>query len=148
MTKALTYILIVVAILLISNPQAAAQCNDEAFLDKCATKLEDFSFVKAYKVSVDKAKKGKPGKVEYSYVLSKGSFYKLVVCSNEASDYKMIANIYNRDRKLVASSFDKVKKKHYPALGYQCSATGVYYFTFEFEGKDENCGVGILGFKR
>ncbi len=129
-----------------------AQCDDEAFLDNCAQRLDDFTFLKAYKLTEKEIKDGKKTKgVEYSYVFSKETMYKLTVCDNKESDSKMIVNLYDRNRKLIASNYDRKTKRSYPSIGYKCKATGVYYLTYNFKGADDSwdgCGVSILGFNK
>jgi len=129
-------------ILLSSGFNSVAQCDSEAFLDKCAAKLKEYTFLKAYKINAKDSKKGKA--IEYSYVCSKNTNYYIAVCSN-GNNSKMIVNLYNKDRQLLATSFDKRTLKHYPALIYRCTSTGIYYLSFDFDSKD-GCGVSVLGF--
>ncbi len=134
------------ALIAFTNYHAFGQCDDESFLDNCAAKLDGNTFLKAYKIKSSEAKDGKG--IEYSYVLSKGKSYKLTVCNDNSSGGKMIVQLFNRSRKLIASSFDRKSKRFYPALGYTCTATGVYYLKFTFQGEGDGCGVSVLGFKK
>lgn len=136
----------VCCLLLFSFNALMAQCEDESFLDNCASSLKDNTFLKAYKVS--SAQAPKPNGKEFSYVFSKGTDYTLIVCQHNESGSKMIANIYDRNKKLVASSYDKRTKTHFPALAYTCKATGVYYIRFMFDEDKPGCGVSIMGFKK
>ncbi len=120
-----------------------ADCTSEAFIDTCTGKLKGFAFLKAYKVNSKQAKGGKP--IEYSYVFSKNTNYMLSVCNGEGGN--MVVNLYDKNRRLLATSFDKRTNKNYPALIYRCTATGVYYISFEFSG-GEGCGASVLGFKK
>jgi hypothetical protein len=120
-----------------------AQCDSDAFLDKCASRLETFTFVKAFNTSLKKAEK-----TEYSYVFSKGSNYMIIVGDLDIAGERMIINLYDRNHKLIASSFNAKTKSYYPDLVYPCSATGVYYMEVTFEGAKGGCGVCILGFKK
>lgn len=123
---------------------ANAQCSSDAFLDNCSSALEEFTFIKSF--NYENPKGGK--KNEYSYVFSKGSMYRVVVCDENIADNKMIISLYDRNHKLIASSFDKKSKKHYPSLNYPCSATGVYYIEYTFQGDKAKCGINILGFSK
>jgi hypothetical protein len=119
-------------------------CESDDFVDSCAPALGDFVFIKTFNVSVDK-----PGnKIEYSYVLSRDSEYKIVVCDQNDPGKKMIVNFYDRSKKLVASNYLKSNKKFYPTISYKCAATGVYYVEAFFEGDKSGCGINILGFKK
>lgn len=135
-------LLVAIAILIPAIPQS--QCDSEAFLDKCASNLGSFTFVKSFNVNLDKSK----DKQEFSYVFSKGSNYMLVVCDQNQQGGKMILNLYDRSHKFIASSYNKQSKKHYPSVTYPCSATGVYYIESTFENKSAGCGVSILGFEK
>lgn len=121
-----------------------AQCDNDDFLDECASSLGTHTFIKAF--HAESKKKVKTS--EYSYVFSKGSTYMIVVCDKGKQGEKMIVNLYDRNHKLIASSYDKRSKKHYPDLVYPCPATGVYYLEATFENEKQACGVIILGFNK
>jgi len=140
--KTIQFFLLLIAYCLLPA-SSLAQCDNEAFLDKCAAKLQGYTFLKAYKIKAKDSKKGKA--IEYSYVFSKNTNYYIVICSN-GSNSNMIVNLYNKDRQLLATSFDKRTQKHYPALAYRCTSTGVCYLSFGFDSKD-GCGVSVLGFE-
>jgi hypothetical protein len=90
----------------------------------------------------------KTDKVEYSYVFSKGSTYMIIACDQQKEGERMIVNLYDRNHKLIVSSYNKKTKTFYPDIIYPCSATGVYYMEVTFEGSKGGCGVTILGFKK
>ncbi len=122
---------------------AFGQCDSDAFLDNCASGLDDFTFIKAFNTSMNKN-----GTEEYSYVFSKGSTYMILACDPDIDGKRMIVNLYDRNRKLIVSSYNKKTKTFYPDLVYPCSATGVYYMEVTFEGSKGGCGVTVLGFKK
>lgn len=115
-----------------------AQCDSEDFLDKCSSQLNEFTFVKSFESSK---------KTEFSYVFSKDHSYVLTICDNTAGKGKMTVNLYDRNHKLIMSSYNKASKKNYPAISYNCSATGVYYIETDFSDSN-SCGVSILGYKK
>jgi hypothetical protein len=116
-----------------------AQCDNEDFLDLCSSQLNDFTFVKSFESSK---------KTEFSYVFSKDHNYMLTVCDQgKGNKGKMAVNLYDRNHKLIMSSYNRTAKKYYPAISYNCSATGVYYIETEFSD-DNCCGVSILGYKK
>lgn len=118
-------------------------CDDEDFLDECAMQIAGYKFLKANKVSISGSTSGQS--VELSSVFSTGSTYVLTACGGGTN---MKVTLYDRNRKLIMSNYNKSTKKFYPSVSYKCSATGVYYFKYEFEGGGEGCGVGIIGFKQ
>jgi hypothetical protein len=127
-------------------PSAGAQCTSDAFLDKCASSLGEFTFIKSFNITIDK--KTAESKYEYSYVFSKGSTYKIIICDENIEGNKMIVTLFDRNHKMIATNFNKASKKFYPLFSYPCSATGVYYLEVTFENGKEGCGVNILGFNK
>ena len=122
---------------------AFGQCQSDEFLDNCASKLESFTFIKAFNSSMTKA-----GKEEFSYVFSKGSNYLIIVCDQNKPGERLIISLYDRNRKLIASTYNSATKTYYPDLLYPCTATGVYYLEAKLEGSKGGCGVTILGFMK
>ena len=129
--------------IVMSSVNIFGQCDSDEFLDKCASGLETYTFIKAFNVNMKKTEK-----VEYSYVFSKGSSYMIIVGDQKVPGQRMIVNLYDRNHKLIVSSFNKKSNTFYPNLVYPCSATGVYYMEATFEGAKGGCGVCILGFKK
>ena len=121
------------------------QSGEDALLDKCAANLGTYNYIRSFNVSVTLWKKANP---EYSYVFSKGSTYLLIGCEGNTTGGKMIINLFDRNHKLIASTYDGKTKIHYSDLLYPCSATGVYYLEAYFEGMKRGRGICILGFSK
>ena len=119
-------------------------CDPEELLRKHAAALDDYVFIKSFPIETTKA----GDKAEYSYVLSRGINYRIVVCDQGEEGKKMVVNLLDRNKKLIASNYLKTNKKFYGTLNYVCSATGVYYVEAFFEGEKKGCGLNILGFKK
>ena len=118
-------------------------CDDENFLDNCASQIAGYKFLKANKVSISGGKSSTS--VELSSVFSTGSTYILTATGGNGN---MIVTLFDRNRKMIMSNYNKSNKKFYPSITYKCTATGVYYFKYEFENGGAGCGVGIIGFKQ
>lgn len=123
----------------------AAQCSSDAFYDNCSTNLGKALFIKAFNVESKSFKKGESS-VEYNYVFSKGTTYTITSCDTESNN--MIIELYDRNKKLIATNYDKTKRKFYPKIGYPCNATGVYYLKYKFKKDAEGCGISMLGFSK
>lgn len=121
------------------------QCDSEVFLDNCAPSLDTYTYIKKFPVFI---KRKKSENIVFSYVFSKGSTYKLIVCDQGKKGGKMIINFYDRNRKLIASTYNKKSRQHNEILLFPCTATGVYYIEGQFEGSGGGCGVCILGFDK
>ncbi len=121
-----------------------SHCDPEALLKNCASDLDDFVFIKSFPIEITKSEE----KTEYSYVLSRAITYRIVICTQNENDKKMIVNLYDRNKKLIASNYLKSSRKFFPTINYECAATGVYYVEAFFDGDKKGCGLNILGFKK
>jgi hypothetical protein len=137
-------VLVILTYCLTAFKSGSPVCNTEALMEDCASELEDYVFVKNFDVVTDKSGQ----KIDYSYVLSRGIEYKIVICEKTNSNRRMIVNFYDRNRTLVATNFQKSNKKIFPNITYKCSATGVYYVEAFYEGESGGCGLNIIGFKK
>jgi len=124
---------------------SAGQCDNDIFLDKCATNLGSFNYIKSFSLNARPKKKASS---EFSYVFSKGSSYMLIVCNENSDGGEMRINLYDREHNLIASTYDEKTNKRFPNLIYSCSATGVYYIKASIEGTKKGCGMFILGFNK
>lgn len=121
-----------------------AQCNTDGFTEQCLSSLEDgFTFLKSFKVD---GQGGSKDKVEFSYVFSKDTDYYINICTGSASIDGIKVTLYDSNRKMVGTNY--ANGKFFGAVKYPCSATGIYYITFTFEGSSNHCGGSVLGFKR
>ena len=133
---------IIVAFVIVFIPIiSSAQCTEAKVRDVCSNKLKSgFTYLKTYDVD---------GIGEYSYVFSKGNTYLIQNCASNGLNGQMKITIYDRTKRRIASNYDaKNNEMNNPFLGYLCKMTSIYYVKFEIdEDADEECGVGILGFK-
>ena len=120
-----------------------AQCSSDSFYDSCSTNLGKAIFIKAYNISSTNFKKGESS-LEYGYIYSKGTTYIITACDTENN--KMIVELYDRTKKIIASNYDKTNRTFNPKISYSCSETGVYYSKYKFKNETEGCGISLLGF--
>lgn len=139
-------VVLTICIIAVSAGFANAQCDAHVFMDKCNAKLSDgYTFLKQY--SIDGS--GSSGKkVEYSYVFSKNTFYMLTLCAEGGDPKNMYVKLYDSQRNLLMSSYVQDKNQFLSKVAYQCSSTGIYYLSFEFQGGSGSCGGSVLAFKR
>jgi hypothetical protein len=136
------FLLFLPMILTIGIYSAKAQCINETFITYCAYALDDFNFIKSYEF--ENKKKGEKG--EYSYLFSKGYTYRIVICDNEVRGSRMVITLYDKNHRVIVSN--KHSNKYYHVITYPCSATGLYYVKYMFEGSRAKCAVNILGFAK
>jgi hypothetical protein len=144
--KRILKVLIAASIMVMILPgNSSAQCDSDEFLDKCASNLGTYNYIKTFIAYASPRKKSNH---ENIYVFSKGSKYKMIACLSEAEKGKMIISLFDRNHNLIACSYDQNTNKYYSELQYPCSATGVYYIQTSFEGTKSGCGMCILGFSK
>lgn len=138
------YAIFVWILVVLSTPDASAQCNSEALSNQCIPKLASgFNFLKSYKID---GEGGAKDKVEYSYVFTKGTQYMINICAPNQPTDGIVVTLYDSNRNKVATS--KVNGQYISAIAYPCNATGIYYIQYTFDGSSTYCGGSALGFKR
>jgi len=121
----------------------SAQCISEVFIDKCSAALEGFNYIKSYELE-----NKKEDKKEYSYVFSKGSTYRIIICDENIDGSRLIITLYDRNRKKIVSNYDVISKKHFSSITYSCSATGIYFVEYKYESRKSKCAINILGYTK
>ena len=142
--KKVFYILIALFTILIFNQRITAQCNPSGFSQECISKIQDgFIFVKSFNVD---GQQGAKQKVEYSYVMTKDTQYFMNICTAESDTDGIVVTIYDSKRNPVSTNY--ANGKFFPALIFECKATGIYYITYTFRESKNHCGGSILAFKK
>lgn len=127
-----------------SGSSLFAQCNPDNHCTTCMSKIPDgFNFLKSYKI--DGAAGQKP-KVEYSYVLTKGTQYALNLCTAAQGADGIVVTLFDAARNQIASS--KINNQFLSQLAFSCGSTGIYYIQYTFEGSANYCGGSVLAYKR
>lgn len=129
------------------NMSAIAQCDDQGFVDACAFHLGDeYSYLRTFEVEE------KEGSTDYPYtgafLFRKGINYVFTSCGVGISENaeRIVVNLYNRTRKLVASSYNKESGKHYDKMIFKCNATGIFFVQTLAVLDENSCGITMLGF--
>ncbi len=132
----------IVSVLLLSilSFNMCGQCSTS----NCSSNLGgDYTYIKT--IYVDQTKL-QPAPNQISYLFSKGSTYKILCCDQEIKGSRLVVNVYDRSKNLIATN--KQKKKVYPSIEYPCSATGMYYIESFYEDSKDPCGVNVIGFMK
>ncbi len=120
-----------------------AQCNSSEIAESCISELDtSFHFLKSY--SLD-GKQGDEVMIEHSYVLTKNTDYLIKLCSSSESDLDIVVEIFDTNRKNVASSKNDSTRNSY--LEYDCKVTGIYYLQYSFVDSKKYCAGSAIGFK-
>jgi hypothetical protein len=134
-------LLIMLASLALTQP-LHAQCNAEEYIASSTSNLPaGFNFLKSYKID------GEPDleKIEFSYVLTKGTQYMLVIRDRNKS-LGTVMTLFDAKRNKVASN--RIDGSMAAAIAFPCNATGIYYIQYTFETGSNRCAGSALGFKR
>jgi len=126
-------------------------CVNKKFLDDCFALLDGYTYIKTYKINVGKPKKNSTHRevgFTAAYYFSRGTTYMITVCYEQIEGDKMIVNLLDRNRKLVASSYSKRLNMHFSKLSYHCTSSGAYFIKAEFPERKGGCGMFLLGFKK
>jgi len=129
------------------NCSLLAQCNTDSNNEACISEIQSkgHTFVKSYKID---GEGGAKAKIEYSYVFSKDTDYLFALNGKDGEASGVVLTIYDSNRKMITTNFDRPSNKFYKAISFPCKVTGIYYMTFTFEGSKSHCAAAVVGFKR
>jgi len=147
MKRFLTSLFTTFAIVAGVSSYAQAQCEPEQFVDACIAETQDrgFTFVKSYKID---GQGGAKSKIEFSYVFSKDTDYLFVIRGKDGEAQGIILSIYDSNRNLIVTNFDKVNNKFYHEFHFENKKTGIYYMDWTFDHSKSYCASGVIGFKK
>ncbi|GAB1446754.1 MAG: hypothetical protein KF860_17455 [Cyclobacteriaceae bacterium] len=121
---------------------SVAQCNSEELVNSSVSTIPNgYNFLKSYKID------GEPDleKIEFSYVLTRGTSYILTI-KDRNNSIGTVVTLFDTQRNKIASN--KIGNKMVSALSFPCNATGIYYIQYTFDPGSNRCGGAALGFKR
>lgn len=133
---------ILLAVIIFTAQMGMAQCNSIELINASVSTIPTgYNFLKSYKLE------GEPDleKIEFSYVLTKGSNYILTLKDRNKS-IGTVVTLYDNQRNKIASN--KIGSDKVSALAFPCNATGIYYIQYTFDPGAARCGGAALGFRR
>lgn len=133
---------LVLSFILTSTLFSFAQCNDQ-LLAVASERLENYNYVKDFKIKMKKGKKGDVPFQRSTVILNAGFKYKIFTANAKEFDGKLVADFFSQEG-LLASTYAPSSKKHYESIEFECRKTGVYFLTLYFEEGKEGCGVCVL----
>ena len=124
---------------------AFAQCDEDKFVDNCAVNLgDDYGYLRTFDVEEIEGSTNYP--YTGAFLFRKGISYVFASCSSGAENAPVVVNLYNRTRKLVASTYNADLDKHYEKMVFKCSATGIFFVQSLMPMNAITCGITMLGF--
>ncbi|MDJ1502532.1 hypothetical protein [Xanthocytophaga agilis] len=144
--KNILFTAMLLALFFCAKNSALAQCEAEKYTEKIIGNLPDgTTFLKSYKID---GEGGNKTKIEYPYIFRQNSTYLINIANKDPELKGVVLELYDANRNLIGTSYDASGKKFRPGLGYTCSATGVYYLKFSFEGSKDYCAAAVLLLKK
>lgn len=141
------FLLIVPLLFLAFAPKVSfSQCGPQ-LLTNAAEKIDDYTYVKDFKVRLKKARRRQPTPyLKNTIILNKGTRYRIFVANAEEYDGELIFELYDREN-IITSNFDNQTEKYYDGIEYDCMRTGAYTLVMYFSGGHEGCAAVIVAFE-
>ena len=137
--------LLVMSVFVLSVSPVSAQCDVDDFVDACASNLgDDYLYLRTFEAEEVEGSTNYP--YTGAFLFRKGINYVFAICPGDTETDKLVVNLYNRNRKLVASNWNWETDQHYDKMIFKCSATGIFFVQTLMSLTDENCGITMLGF--
>ena len=132
------------AFALLANP-VLGQCNEGDFVDACAVNLgDDYSYLRTFDAEEIESSTDYP--YTGAFLFRKGINYVFTSCGVGENNAQIVVNLYNRTRKLVASTYNSETDKHYEKMLFKCNATAIFFVQTLTALDDNSCGITMLGF--
>ena len=144
MNHFLTILLSVVILSFAGN--VSAQCNDE-LIDTGMESLEDFTYLKDFKVRLKRSTKRSPQIAKYSIMMTKGTKYRFTTSNDMSGDgCAAVFTLYDENG-IVITNQPQGMEKVFTTVDLTCKKSGRYYVTIHFKDGTEGCAVVLLGFE-
>lgn len=142
-------ILYITTFVIVCQIHAIAQCNEKGMdnlYDETVNDLKTFEYSDVFKINQGMFTYGGE-KVEFKKNFYKGTTYLIILKDRSADHHKMMVEIFDSSKRLVATSHNKHNGKFYHKIYFPCKATGSYYLKYSFYNSDPTCGTSVVGFK-
>ena len=125
---------------------AIAQCEEQEFVDHCAANLSDeYAYLRTFEAEEIEGSTNYP--YTGAFLFRKGVNYMFTSCGVSEDYHRIVVKLYNRTRKLVASSYNSESGKHYDRMVFKCNATGIFFVQTLTTLNETSCGITMLGFE-
>ncbi len=136
-------ILLSILFAFVLNLNGLSQCGN--LMDVCHGKLDDARFIKSWPIQLPEQESGEPlPQVSFKMPLSSGTTYKIFACNAEEYPGEVIISIRNHNDDLVITSYMVEQQRHLPIIKFPVAMSGIYTFSFYFEGGKEGCAIGVV----
>ncbi len=124
-----------------------AQENEiDKLVEQCANSAgNDATYLKDFKVKLNKGPSEKPPVARFPLVLSKNNIYRFSICDSEQYAGKGILRLYDSS-KLIFSTYNPESGQEYNPFNFKCQKTGIYHVFISFIDGKPGTAVGILSY--
>jgi hypothetical protein len=137
-------IIVSLSLYLAISAMSFAQTND-TFAGNCLiTAGEKAKYLKDFRIQLGEATPRSELRYKATISLWKNTRYRFTLCSSEDSKGMLILDLKDQADRIVASSFDQETGRTYKFIDFLCSKSGVYRLNYDFTGRHQGSGVGIV----
>jgi len=104
----------------------------------------DAKYLKDFRIQLARAATAGEPRYKAQMSLWKNTKYRFSMCNSEDSNGKLILSIKDNTNNEVLSSFDQKTGKIYPYVDFICNKSGIYQLNYDFSGRQQGSGVGVV----
>ncbi len=122
-------------------------CDIETIFNAAIKKLNDFEFLKEFKI-IQKKKKDPSEMILQPLTLNSGVTYRFYAVDCPDLEGKLVINIYNSMKKefMIASTYDKRGDRVRDGIEFKSQTTGNFCIGFYYVNGNKGAGVAISSF--
>jgi hypothetical protein len=140
MKKKISFLLCLLTISMMSFGQIT-----DAFANKCAVSAgAKTKYLKDFRIQLGNATPQGELRYKANMTLWKNTRYRFTLCNSNDSKGQLIFILSNESDRIVATSIDKKSGKSYRFIDYVCDKSGIYRLNYDFTGRQQGSGVGVV----
>jgi hypothetical protein len=123
--------------------------NMDSFAGNCVISAgAKAKYLKDFRIQLGKS--ASQGELRYKANMSlwKNTKYRFTLCNSKDSKGQLIFDLRDESNQIVASSIDPKTGKSYKIIDFTCNKSGVYRLNYDFTGRQQGSGVGVVSMIR
>jgi hypothetical protein len=121
----------------------------DSFASSCAVSAgSKAKYLKDFRIQLGQATP--QGELRYKANMSlwKNTKYRFTLCNSYNSKGQLVFDLRDESDHIVASSVDEKTGKNYKFIDFMCNKSGIYRLNYDFTGRQQGSGVGIVSMIR
>jgi hypothetical protein len=121
----------------------------DSFAGKCAVSAGSKTrYLKDFRIQLGKATP--QGELRYKANMSlwKNTKYRFTLCNSKDSKGRLIFHLIDESDRIVATSIDEKTGITYKFVDFMCNKSGIYTLNYDFTGREQGSGVGVVSMIR